>query len=82
MNQPSFFASCVFVVLEMWSLFLASTENLYRVSHFLVCVDSGAQSTVFLIIDTDPKTVLQVSLLRRIVTPTIRVHYSVLTTYV
>lgn len=43
-------------------------------SHFLVCVDSGAQSTVFLDIDTDPKTVLQVSLLRRIVTPTIRVH--------
>ena len=49
-------------------------------SHFLVYVDSGAQSTVFLNIDTDPKTVLQVSLLRTIVTPTIRVHYSVLNT--
>ena len=55
-------------------------ETRLRVSHFFVCVDSGAQSTVFLNIDTDPKTELQVSFLRRIVTPTIRIHYSVLTT--
>jgi len=80
MNQPSFFASCLFVVLEMWVAVLGFHRKLIPRESFFLFASIRVHRALFFLTLILILKLLQVSLLRRIVTPTIRVHYSVLNT--